>query len=125
MFPAIFRKEHIPDVVTGLAKRISENLRPLTGFISDELTGLNDLLAAMLNGPDRSKPATGIMLNCQVGMVVVPAMIADRQQRVVGCGVPPVITHVALAKQGALVDDLARCRTGNNKAGCMQAGLSL
>jgi len=125
MLSAVFRKKLITDVVTGLAKRVGEKLRPLAAFIPDECTGLNDLLAAMLQRLNRGKSATGVMFICQVGMVVIPAMIANFKQRLAGGGVPPVIAHVTLAKQGALVNDLACFGTGNNKAGCMQSRLSL
>ncbi len=125
MLTAIVRKKLFADVVTGLAKRVGEKLRPLTAFIPDECTGLHDLLAAMLNRLNCGKPATGVMFVCQIGVVVIPAMIANFKQWVVGGSAPPVIIHLALAKQGVLVNDLAGGGAGNNKTGCMQSRLGL
>src|SRR5688572_17265929 len=60
---------------------------------------------------------------CQVGVVVIPAVVFDRDQARNGHFFPPVITDPTMTEQGPAVDDAPRFAAGDHKTGGMKLRL--
>ena len=118
-------EELFPDEGNGFTKGVGEQLRPGTGFAFYERGCVQDLLLALPKRIDRGEVAALVLIGRQVGMVVIPAMVANRQQPT-QCGTPPpVIADPSTSKQGSRIDDTACIFTGNHERGGMQAGLRI